>query len=453
MNKINTFLIVTSILMMIFYNDVLSNDKWTHYKEINGKLYSIKQIEIDNSDKVYFVAIGEGLFMLNNDNIINLTNYEYSENNYNISKLEFSKSNILWGASENGFMKYHPNENSLKIFNRKEIIGDWDYEYIISLALNDESVWFVSRNPYLSVFNGTEFIDFDISWENKIIDLHLNKAPLIIDKNQDIWLGGQDGILRFSSKSTQEDMIYTKFSLSEIGFAGKVESLIEDDFGNIYASGSINGEISIFMNGSWSPIQIPEEFKSTEILNDVQHNYIALLGKDNDKNIKLFWQIENYYLSIDSNLSFSKIQFPKEIIPTKTKISSFKCDSKNNLWFGTLEDGLIKYSPSPVSVKDNEIMVNNVIPEVYIRNIFPNPTIGRVSAELVIYPERLEELNISLYNYLGYKVMELTHLVQINEKTGDANIVFNIENLNLGVYYFVIKKGKDKFVKLLAKIH
>lgn len=450
MKEIYKTIFVFVIIFAICKIDLLASDKWTHFKELNGNMISnIYSIEIDDSNNVYFVA-SQKVIKVTKDNLIDLTNHEYSENFYTIKKIEFSKSKILWGASEKGLMKYLPEKNSIKFFNRKEIMGDWDYEFILSIAINQESVWFVSRTPYLTVFDGQQFTDFDISLKNKIIDINLSKVPLIIDRNQDIWVGGQDGILKFSSKSTKDNMIYTKFSLSEIGFEGKVESLIEDDFGKIFASGR-KGELSIYENDTWFPVSIPKENLAEEINQGVP-NYITTMGIDNSKSIKLFWQIADFYLSIDSNMSFSKIKFPKEIIPYKTTVTSFKFDLNNILWFGTAQNGLINCSKNTTEVEDNEIIINNLLPEVFIRNIYPNPSIGRVTAELMIYPERLDELSISLYNYLGYKVMDLTNLVQINEKTGVSYIVFSIEDLDFGVYYFFIKKGKDKFVKPVIKI-
>lgn len=435
-----------------------SQDEWIQYKTAdNEKLSTIKTLAVDSLNRVFFPS-SQKIFMKNSTGWEILNNPEFEdERYYNLKSFYVSNSNIIWGASELGFMNYDIASDELIFFDRKAIKGDWDYGYLTGLTIDDSNnVWFTSRTPYLSKFDGEKFVDFDIQFANDLIKLHHIQTQLFSDSESNIWVAGNDGIISFSRKSNIAEFIYENYSLEDLGFTGAVSDLKYSKSSNEIWASSRKGEVAYYNGEKWEEFIIPDSLKSSVLLNGNEKNYIAEILIDKMNRKYLFWASSNYFLLIDDDKSISKHILPDDIVPYTISISSSIIDKDNNLWLGTVQDGLIKYTPKITNVSENENInthIENLLPDIHIRKIYPNPTKGKVNVDLLIYPENISELKVSVINLLGVEILDLTQNVSINYKTGESSCSFNLDNFNQGLYLFCVNKGKDKIAKIIYKFN
>lgn len=443
------------IFGLICFSESKSNDEWILYKTAKDiQLSSITSLALDSSNRLFFPA-SQKIFLKDSIYWKIITNSKYDDPKYtNLKSFVLSNTNILWGASELGFMNYDIKSEILGYFDRKDIKGDWNYGYICGLTIDDSNnVWFTSRTPFLSKFNGTDFVDYDIAMTNNILQINYMRSQLIKDSESNIWVTGDDGILSFSTKSSLVDLKYIKYSLKDLSFSGIVSDLAKDKFNNFWCS-SRNGELAYYNGNYWEPFIIPDSLKANDI-NNGKKNFINKILINNLNQKYLFWYLSNYFLVIDSDNKISKRLFPENMFQHNIQIQSAIIDSSGGCWLGTNQDGLIYFKPIITDISESNINVNveNLLPDIYVRNIYPNPTKSIVNVELLIYPKNINELKISVFNVLGVEILDLTKDVKINYQSGEASCILNLDSFNSGIYFLCVSKGKDKSAKLIFKLN
>lgn len=439
------FLIVFACIFNIC--KIFCQEDWSRQEKIDDIiLANISTLAVDSSNRVIFPA-SDNIFIQDSLNFQKINGSLYSDTKYyNLRSFEVSKDNILWGASELGFMKYYLDNDSLAFFDRKSIKGDWDYEYINGLTIdNNNDIWFTSRNPYLSKLSGNEFTDYDVSYENKILSINFHKTKLLADTSSNIWVSGDDGILAFSTTSTQNNYIYKKFTLEELNFKNACAELCFDKINNIIWASSRNGEVSYFKENKWNQLVIPDSLIDKTKLGGISNNFINKIYIDKNNRVNLFWHTSNYYLILD-NYIIKKYVFPSSICNTSLTVFSVVNDKYGSLYLGTLENGLIKKINPIINTVDNQILS-----DFYIRKIYPNPSKNIVTIEMVLNLVDLDEYDVRLNDLMGLEVVNLTSNIDINYISGESSCTFNIEKLNQGVYFLCVSKGQEKISKMIVK--
>ncbi|NLJ14138.1 MAG: T9SS type A sorting domain-containing protein, partial [Ignavibacteria bacterium] len=88
-----------------------------------------------------------------------------------------------------------------------------------------------------------------------------------------------------------------------------------------------------------------------------------------------------------------------------------------------------------------------LLPDIWILSISPNPASTRVTANIMYYPPSgvfgSEEFDVGLYNILGQKLIDLTHLGSYSDYNKTFEVTFDIPNsINNGAYFISVKNGK-----------
>lgn len=442
-----------AIVLVSYYS--FAGEKWEIYKTANGVfLANIRCIEFDANNNLYFTAFDKIFKREANTNewviIADNSNPKYFLGNYfNIRGWELSRNgNIIWGASQEGLMKYQIETGELNFIKRKDIMGSGDYGLITGVTVDmNDNVWLASRSPYLTKFDGEKFVDWDVQFANKIIMLpDLDASFASIDTN--IFLGGGDGILCWSINSTPGHLIYHKYSLEDLSFTKGGVGIFKDIKGRIWAN-SGGGEVSYFEDNAWKQLIIPDSLRAPDfnVNGTPTKNSIILFANDSNR-IYLFWDNANFFLTIDFAGIITKHSFPESLYYPRIISSKLQ---KGDLWLGTLDDGLVKYTPSTVGINE-AAEGGGLIPDIYIRKIYPNPSDNIVKAELLVYPDNIDQVKIGLYNYMGIKILDLRDRLELNTSTGEAYLTFDITDLPVGAYYLCIEKGNERISKGLLKI-
>jgi len=449
-----------SILFLLFLSNIVliksaysQEENWDMINLESDEKFMPSCMTHDTNNNIY-ASTGHNFYKIINGEANDLTRpLPEGMNSFNINRLILSHENVVWGASETGIFQYFIEKDSMVITNKKEMTGGgFDYTFFTNMVFDEnKNLWFTSRNPYLSIYTGNEFIDHDLYWQNDIINTS-DRSPLEFDSNNhSIWLGGTDGILKVNTEGNLNNFDYHKYSFEDCLISGKITSFMFDDLDRIWIT-STNGEISYFENNEWTSFEIPDSLIDKWVNpNNNKPNFIKYFGKDQYGNLYLFWVHSNYILKLTPVLKLEKILMPKKYIKEfgVDILAKPHTDMKGNLWISTTR-GLLKYTPKPTSVKDYK--TKSIIPDIYIRKLYPNPASTKMTAELMIFPEEIHKVKIEVFNYLGMKVKDLTDLVNVNLSTADAALEFNVDDLDNGIYYFTMSKGREKRVKPFVKV-
>ena len=448
------------VLIILLSYTAYSEEKWEiidsiNVNGINIDITLIKFVDFDSNDNMYIFAsqklikkdaINEQWLILANEDIY--PDHKY-DNAFYISNASFSNGKkVIWGSSEAGLMKFSIDSGNLDI-----IKGQKNYGKLLGLTVDkNDNVWFASRTPYLSKWDGENFTDWDVEVKYKIIKIPFGKTNLTsLDTN--VFLGGTDGLLSVSINSTPDNLIYTKYSLKDLFLKdtslNNFGTLYKDNSDRIWAS-DLFGNISYFENDKWKQLILPDSLQSPDYyLNGaLNKNYITNITLDSINNkLYFFWFYPYFFFTLDNAGNFSKYNFPNPDNLISIFVSNFH---NNNLWLGSIYS-LIKYTP-PTSGVENEIAGGGLIPDIYIRNIYPNPSNYLVNAEILIFPDNVDAVHIGLYNSLGIKTMDLKNNLQLDYGTGEGTVKFDMSGLPAGAYFFCIQKGTDHIARGVFKM-
>ena len=103
---------------------------------------------------------------------------------------------------------------------------------------------------------------------------------------------------------------------------------------------------------------------------------------------------------------------------------------------------LIEYSPSAGDISDTD---EGIFQEIGIRKIYPNPTSGASTADIMCYVQDLSKLDIGLYNLFGHKILDLNNNYSYNSLTHTISTTFKVpKGTPKGIYYLNVRKGTER---------
>jgi Secretion system C-terminal sorting domain len=435
--------LVTLVLVILSVN-IASSDTWRHFpRKEDPKIAFLLSLATDGNGDIYCAA-EQKFYKYSDESWVDVGDKKYNENHYYISKLIYDPRGFIWGATHLGMLKYDIDENKFEKLDYTDFGGTWDYELLTSIAQDDAgNIWFTSHYPYLTKFDGNKFVNYDIWYENKLIGLGgKNYYPTSVDSENRIWIGGGDGILIFDQSSTPEHIVYNKYTLEDIGLESGILEMVFTNDGEVWVS-DINGNIAYFFDSEWAKYEVPDEWMGKGLNGKI---YIFRMTTNNANEVFLFPVSARHYLKVDKYKELSKIEYPGIKEDDLLFVMSACFDKNNTLWIGTFSGGIYMHQ-FETSVE----YVEGLIPDVFIRKIFPNPSSGNFNAEMVIYPENLPSIEVSIYDYMGRIYKRLPNNVNVNPKNGESNYNFDISDLPNGVYFFHISKDTDKDIKMIIK--
>ncbi len=112
---------------------------------------------------------------------------------------------------------------------------------------------------------------------------------------------------------------------------------------------------------------------------------------------------------------------------------------------------LYVYDPDNVGIEDE--VESKIIPDLWIRNITPNPATNQATVNIMYYPSGIysNDLEVGLYNYMGEKIIDLTPLGIYKEHNHTWEATFDIpKRLASGMYFLNVRSGDESRTKGIA---
>lgn len=292
-----------------------------------------------------------------------------------------------------------------------------------------------------------------------------------------VYIDGYFGIFRFNPNDVANDN--DLYDFRKILNKEKSNAIIAQYNGNIYAREFDNNNIISFFKYNpdtkqfedtkiFDSIIIDKEQVVEELVVDSSGNYIIslLLTKKPiyseeekcysairklryyDKDGKFIKEIDipfNFNLFIIENVVGNRIYFNSPSVNNIGKYYEEEGECSGLYWF----DGL----DAVTSIK--ETTEAGLLPDIWIRSISPNPASMRVTANIMYYPPGgvfgSEEFEVGLYNILGQKLIDLTHLGNYSDYNKTFEVTFDIPNsINNGAYFISVSNGKETKSKPLS---
>ena len=436
------FIYLFAILLLPF--PILCEDIWETFSipetpGINDN--SVINLVETPDGRIFIVSAGGFYQFYNNEwtNILKDTPYN-DANHANIRSLTYDNNGIIWGASEMGFLKYTIATGTIEYLDKITMAGgEWDYGYLNGLTIDkNNNIWFVSRRPYLTKFDGEKFTDWDVCYQNKILAINFWSATMINDNADNIWITGDDGLMKVAANSTENSLNYVKYSLTDMKIdTGGIIDIYFDSKNRIWASG-LKGEISYFDGSNWIKVPIPEEMLGVK--NESGNYSITSILEDQSGEMLFFWDCAGFYLSLGDDGILKKHIFPKDFFNDDLDLGIIfdAIVAKNgSVLLGTYGNSLVRFTQHNTSkyenIRDNLKLSPNPA-EDYIRINIP---------EINTYDFKLNNESpelIEIYNLLGEKVKVIG--------TENRNpIIIDVKDINQGIYYLKIGSFVEKFVK------
>jgi len=390
----------------------------------------------------------------------NWKNY-FSESHFR--DIEIDQSNNIWAAGLRGnegimgLVKYDGNEWTTYFYPP-------EVQYVNDIAIDNlNNIWIAHDGGVLS-FNGEHWGSTKTDTLYEFQEIFASK--LFADNNSNIWLSNGWYYLIFYGNNNK-----TVYDFKEILSAENcwIHGIDDDSQGNIYvfvrtkksSSYHISYYIMKYINQNWEVVSFIDESIWGGLFTDFYGLHI-----DNQDNI---WISTDGYLVKWNGTNYEK--FETDIYTTPIDIES---DSNGFIWFGTPNDGVIKFdgenyfhynaettnfpdknvweiifdeteklwvviNNSGILCLEDEDITTNVIfngnlPLQYnLSQNYPNPFNPTTTIRYTI--PKSENVQIKVYDILG---REIKSLVNEYKQAGTHEVQFDHGNYSSGIYYYTI---------------
>ena len=225
-----------------------------------------------------------------------------------------NEKNMWFGTDDALFMLPDENFQLYDKFNGKEI----DVWSIKQNKNND--IWIVADKLKLLRFHNSKLSRVNLPGLNNITGL----TSILVDRKNNLWLGANNTLLKYNYKSLRRINIKSNY------YSDAIQSLMEDRKRKIWF-GSVYSGVYVLENNKL------KKFDKSSGLNGLS---VSCLLQDSHGEI---WAGTDNGLSKFENGKWVTPQNLKKL--NKYTIMNITEDSNDNLWLGTYELGVIKYSP------------------------------------------------------------------------------------------------------------
>jgi len=275
-----------------------------------------------------------------------------------------------------------------------------------------------------------------------------------IDRLNRLWCCYNDSIFIY-----ENEVLIKQFSTNEFpeGY-GELREVVFDSKNTMYALNQ--NSILLVYDGV--------TFKTEKYMYDIEryagtHEDLSScwLCVDSSDNIWLIGGKTCNLYKLDSSGSWSVISVPKYSTAEDEWCYKYKieCAQNKKIWITAQHFNryLLFYNygfyifntdttTSVVEKGDSKLLY---LPDVWIRNLYPNPSNQNVTVDFFLERNVSNKCKISLYNTLGMKVKDVTENFEYDSYNMKARITFSVTDLPAGAYIIVISAGNSNMTRLM----
>jgi signal transduction histidine kinase/ligand-binding sensor domain-containing protein/DNA-binding response OmpR family regulator len=279
-----------------------------------------------------------------------------------VLKIIATKNGEIWVGTSQGFCKLIKRDNTNFTFKRYSTTiknSENDEHLYVQDILEDEdaNLWIATKNSGLLKYNTTNntYISF-LNNENNS-DFDSDFRSLDIDNSGNLWVGSYDGVFVIKNKNGFQKTTINKIDNKNLI---KIKSIYTDKKGSVWV-GTYYGGVSIWDESNANFTNINE----TSSNYNLNFNVVSSITADQNKNI--YVGTEGGGISIlnnTNNSSFLNTTNTKGL-PTNN-IKTLLLANENELWIGTIGNGLAVYNTQKEEITKNLIsnelqqLLNNV---------------------------------------------------------------------------------------------
>lgn len=315
-------------------NDLISVDVEHQIEELS---YFTNSIQIGISGYVWFGTRENGLFRYNPNSkqikAINSENRSQYKFDKNIDHLFIDSKNQLWFSCINEVYQMDLNaEDQCEKLNmiNNNIHSNW-------LTINDFSesnsgnIWMATDGGGISIITNREERfsnpDFHV---NRNEGYHHSIHTLYIDEQNRVWtISEEKGLVVYDKKGLVLDEINQQINKKFTDKNSVAQFISHKEHYIFIGNETAVFKIDLLNNNSLSPWRIPPD--ASQIVEGMNNIH--------------FLQNNNYWISAKNGAFYFEHDILADSVLTKSAVSVFKEDYRNNIWIGTRSHGLVIYSP------------------------------------------------------------------------------------------------------------
>ena len=328
------------IIFTLFFDQVIGQEPSYLFVKTNPDLgnRAITCMTTDSNNHMWIGTYGGGLKRYDGLNVETYSHNPFSQSsisNSTVFDLVFNQNHGLWIATQNGINLFDPNTKTFSLFNPiSEIISAHALceinDNLLIVGTHQKGIYFF--NTITKTFN-------KIGIPETIDENGLLINDIVIDQLSRIWVGTNYGIFNVDKNAMMLSRLSFRGSENITPNNTEVLSLEVDHIGNIWIGTVDDGLFKILPSGVNSFEVEHYKISNKRIFSVKEYdNKFMLLGSENDG---LFFvsfegEILNRYLKEKGN----------EFGVQSNSIWSILCDTKNRIWLGSYNQGLVKFDPN-----------------------------------------------------------------------------------------------------------
>lgn len=315
---------------------------------VNGKIQETGFIShmLQDQENNIWLCSSTGLFWSKTGDWNHTQKLAYGEPNQFIKSLRSiyqDKQGALWVSTKQGIVRI---ERSKKGYDIKKIYLNENRTAMSSFLERANGDLLVgTRGAGIKVYDPKQdtFKDFIILNNNSIKDFYKDTRIIIEDRNGNVWVGTNKGILRFNNRGIN---IFTSDGQNTNSLTdNSVHCIYEDRKGSIWI-GTYYGGLNLFDEEGNNF----KTYKNSRFLNSLSSNIVSSIIEDEDHNLWIGTEGEglNCYNRKTGKFTCYKNQKDNPFSISNNNIKSMLLDKSGNLWIGTL-DGLNLLKPGALN--------------------------------------------------------------------------------------------------------
>ncbi len=268
------------------------------------------------------------------------------------------QTNIIWVGTLQGLLKIEDKRKKFKLYNEtKDNVPLFSNNYVTSIYKKNDIVWIGTWGTGLHLFNpeNEKVIRYNTG-NSGIINDYIHK--IFEDKKGGIWIGTQNGLSFFNSKTKRFEEVNRVKGLHAFK-NNRIFDILEDDYDNLWV-GSKFGLHQIGQDTIKSYFHNPED--SSSLGSDIVYDILL----DKNKNLWVATEKGLSYINLSSNTQkrYTRSDYNCDDCLSSNDILCLYEDTLNNeLWIGT-NAGLNRFDLETEKVKvytEKDGLSNNLI--------------------------------------------------------------------------------------------